>query len=206
MKNKDKFGERFEQLVIPTEIIIKDILEISDSKFSVVLMVRLTWRDSHLVFHFLSDSAKYNSLDEASLAAVWLPDPQFAFLYNGLDSVRELQRRVFVEREAAPALSADIDQLNFTEEYQGADNNLTYVAHYKAEFSCTFSNIAEYPFGEETCLIIFYLKGIDNSLALLNLANFTDLGPSQVGQFVIKEWIQRIEDVEDDFDIRQVNK
>ena len=58
MKNKDKFGERFEQLVIPTEIIIKDILEISDSKFSVVLMVRLTWRDSHLVFHFLSDSAK----------------------------------------------------------------------------------------------------------------------------------------------------
>ena len=92
------------------------------------------------------------------------------------------------------------------QEYQGADNNLTFLAHYKAEFSCTFSNIAEYPFGEETCLIIFYLKGIDNSLALLNLANFTDLGPSQVGQFVIKEWIQRIEDVEDDFDIRQVNK
>ena len=76
MKNKDKFGERFEQLVIPTEITIKDILEISDSKFSVVLMVRLTWRDSHLVFHFLKEEAEYNSLDEASLAAVWLPDPQ----------------------------------------------------------------------------------------------------------------------------------
>ena len=76
VKIKDQFGERFEQLVLPTEITIKDILEISDSKFSVVLAVRLTWRDSHLVFHYLKDEAEYNSLDEASLASVWLPDPQ----------------------------------------------------------------------------------------------------------------------------------
>ena len=90
------------------------------------------------------------------------------------------------------------------QEYQGADNNLTFLAHYKAEFSCTFSNIAEYPFGEETCLIIFYLKGIDNSLALLNLTSFTDLGPSQVGQFVIKEWVERRDENQDENKIREV--
>ena len=190
VKIKDQFGERFEQLVIPTEITIKDILEISDSKFSVVMMVKMTWRDSHLVFNFLKDSAHYNSLDEASLASIWVPDPQFAFLYNGLESIRELQQRVFIQRESAPALSEDIDHLNYSEIYRGDLNNLTYIAHYKAEFSCTFSNIAEYPFGEETCLIIFFLKGIDNSLAHLNLTSFTDLGPGQVGQFVIKEWVE----------------
>ena len=61
---------------------------------------------------------------------------------------------------------------------------------YKAEFSCTFANIAQYPFGEETCLIVFFLKGIDNTLASLNLSRFSDQGPSEVGQFVIKEWVE----------------
>ena len=61
---------------------------------------------------------------------------------------------------------------------------------YKAEFSCTFANIAQYPFGEETCLIVFFLKGIDNTLASLNLSRFSDQGPGEVGQFVIKEWVK----------------
>ena len=204
VKIKDEFGERFEQLVIPTEITIKDILEINDSKFSVVMMVKLTWRDSHLVFNFLKDSAHYNSLDGSSLDSIWVPDPQFAFLYNGLESIRELQQRVFVQRESAPALSEDIDHLRYSEVYRGDLNNLTFVALYKAEFSCTFSNIAEYPFGEETCLIIFFLKGIDNHLAHLDLTNLTDLGPGQVGQFVIKEWVERKETGDDDSNMREL--
>ena len=53
VKIKDQFGESFEQLVIPAEITIKDILEISDSKLSVVFMLRMTWRDPHLVFNYL---------------------------------------------------------------------------------------------------------------------------------------------------------
>ena len=50
-------------------------------------MVRLSWRDSHLVFNYLKDEALYNELDEASLDSVWMPDPQFAFLYNGLQEI-----------------------------------------------------------------------------------------------------------------------
>ena len=128
-----------------------------------------------------------------------------------LQSIRELQKRVFIEKESAPSLSQDIDQLSFSEEYQGAENKIISIIHYKvrlqnqkrerererddhvmykAEFSCTFANIAEYPFGEETCLIVFFLKGIDNTLASLNLSRFSDQGPSEVGQFVIKEWVE----------------
>ena len=66
---------------------MKDILEISDSKLSVVFMLRLSWRDSHLVFSYLKDEALYNELDEATLDSVWVPDPQFAFLYNGLQEI-----------------------------------------------------------------------------------------------------------------------
>ena len=32
----------------------------------------------------LQDEALNNELDEATLGQVWQPDPQFAFLYNGL--------------------------------------------------------------------------------------------------------------------------
>ena len=87
MKIQDQFGESFEKLVIPVEMTIKDILEISDSKLSVVFMLRLSWRDSHLVFNYLKDEALYNELDEATLSSVWMPDPQFAFLYNGLQEI-----------------------------------------------------------------------------------------------------------------------
>ena len=87
VKIADEFGESFQKLVIPTEIVIEDILEISDSKLSVVFMVRMTWRDSHLVFNYLKDEALYNELDEATLSSVWMPDPQFAFLYNGLQEI-----------------------------------------------------------------------------------------------------------------------
>ena len=55
VKISDEFGESFQKLVIPTEIIIEDILEISDSKLSVVFMVRMSWRDSHLVFNYLKE-------------------------------------------------------------------------------------------------------------------------------------------------------
>ena len=87
MKIADEFGESFQKLVIPTEIIIEDILEISDSKLSVVFMVRMSWRDSHLVFNYLKDEALYNELDETTVERVWMPDPQFAFLYNGLQEI-----------------------------------------------------------------------------------------------------------------------
>ena len=94
VKIADEFGESFQKLVIPTEIIIEDILEISDSKLSVVFMLRMTWRDSHLVFNYLKDEALYNELDEATLNSVWMPDPQFAFLYNGLQE--NIYRTFFV--------------------------------------------------------------------------------------------------------------
>ena len=133
---------------------------------------------------------------------------RIVLIISELQSIRELQKRVFIEKESSPSLSQDIDQLRFSEEYQGAENRIISIIHYKvslqvqkkerereiicyeAEFSCTFANIADYPFGEETCLIVFFLKGIDNTLVSLNLSRFSDLGPSEVGQFVIKEWVQ----------------
>ena len=48
-----------------------------------------------------------------------------------LQSIRELQKRVFIEKESAPSLSQDIDQLSFSEEYQGAENKIISIIHYK---------------------------------------------------------------------------
>ena len=147
---------------------------------------------------------------------------RIVLIISELQSIRELQKRVFIEKESSPSLSQDIDQLRFSEEYQGAENRIISIIHYKvslqvqkkerereiicyeAEFSCTFANIADYPFGEETCLIVFFLKGIDNTLVSLNLSRFSDLGPSEVGQFVIKEWVERKETGDDDSNMREM--
>ena len=51
-----------------------------------------------------------------------------------LQSIRELQKRVFIEKESAPSLSQDIDQLSFSEEYQGAENKIISIIHYKVRF------------------------------------------------------------------------
>ena len=48
-----------------------------------------------------------------------------------LQSIRELQKRVFIEKESAPSLYQDIDQLSFSEEYQGAENKIISIIHYK---------------------------------------------------------------------------
>ena len=47
---------------------------------------------------WLKDEALYNELDEASLESVWLPDPQFAFLYNGLQERDMLHTKIFFVR------------------------------------------------------------------------------------------------------------
>ena len=41
-------------------------------------------------------------------------------------------------------------------------------------------------------------------MASLNLTRFSDEGPNQVGQFVIKEWVERSEQELDDDKIREV--
>lgn len=48
-----------------------------------------------------------------------------------LQSIRELQKRVFIEKESAASLSQDIDQLVFSEEYQGSENKIVFITRYK---------------------------------------------------------------------------
>ena len=50
-----------------------------------------------------------------------------------LQSIRELQKRVFIEKQSAASLSRDIDQLVFSEEYQGSENNIVFITHYKVK-------------------------------------------------------------------------
>ena len=54
-------------------------------------------------------------------------------LISLLQSIRELQKRVFIEKESAPSLSEDIDQLSFSEQYQGAENKIISIIHYKVK-------------------------------------------------------------------------
>ena len=182
----------FENLVIPTEITIIDLLEITNSGFDVVFKTELSWKDSRLKFRFLKDNPFYNALNQETKDQIWIPDLKFSFLYDGLQSIRTLQKSIFIKKETTPRLSNDIDFLKYFEVYEGSENHLVEIAFYKATFSCSFSNIGQYPFGEEICTMDFFLNGgIDNDLVSINLRRLSDQGPTEVGKFLIKEWKER---------------
>ena len=186
-----EYDRHFENLVIPTEITIIDLLEITESGFDVVFKTELSWKDSRLKYRFLKDNSFYNELNQETKDQIWLPDLQFSFLHDSLQSIRTLQKRIFVKKETTPRLSKDIDFTKYFEVYEGSENHLVYISVYKATFSCSFSNIGQYPFGEEICTLDFFLQGIDNNLVSINLSQFSDQGPTEVGKFLIKEWKER---------------
>ena len=187
-----QYDRHFENLLIPTEITIIDLLEITDSRFDVVFKTELSWKDSRLKFRFLKDNPFFNELNQETRDQIWLPDLQFSFLHEGLQSSRTLQKRIFIKKEATPRLSEDIDFTKYFEVYEGSENHLVYIAFYKATFSCSFSNIGQYPFGEEICTMDFFLNGgIDNNLVSISLSQLADQGPTEVGKFLIKEWKER---------------
>ena len=180
----ENYQRTFENLVLPTEITIIDLLEISNSGFDVVFKTELSWRDSHLTFRFLKDNPFYNELNQQTKDKIWLPDLQFSYLHDGQQSIRTLQRRIFIKKENTPRLSKDIDFMKYFEMYEGSENSLVYISLYKATFSCSFSNIGQYPFGEEVCTMNFFLTGIDNALVSINLTKFSNEGPTEVSKCI----------------------
>ena len=190
--------------IIPTEITIIDLLEITESGFDVVFKTELSWKDSRLKYRFLKDNSFYNELNQETKDKIWLPDLQFSFLHDGAQSITALQKRIFVRKETTPRLSQDIDFTKYYEVYEGSENHIVYISLYKATFSCSFANIGQYPFGEDICTMDFFLTGIDNNLVSINLSKFTDQGPTEVGKFLIKEWKEKARNDTDVNNIRNV--
>ena len=119
------------------------------------------------------------------MAEIWVPKIEFDKVNK---KIKSSDSQIFINRQGEPALSGDNDQLHPREVYEGTENSLNFNIEERFQFSCSFDNIKNYPFGQQTCSLNIFVKGTDNNLTYLYPEKFINKGPKEIGQFLIKDW------------------
>ena len=116
---------------------------------------------------------------------MWVPKIE----YNKVNKkIKSSNQQIFISRHGQPTLSGENDLLHPREVYKGRENALNLNIEERFQFSCSFDNIKNYPFGLQSCSLSFFIKGTDNNLTNLSPEKFLNKGPQEIGQFLIKGW------------------
>ena len=90
---------------------------------------------------------------------------------------------VVVLMKGTPRLEPQQDHIQRSEIYAGEENPLQILIERRIQFSCSFDNIKNYPFGTQKCSLTFNLKGATNRITTAIEERITE-----VGQYVVKTW------------------
>ena len=124
---------------------LSNILDISEVKneITVIFTTTLNWKDSRLKYLFLKNVEEKNVIN----SKVWVP--KLTFL-NMKESLIHEKGNLNVRKEGEMTTN-DRSELVMAETYEGSENTMTIIHHYKIKFICTFGDIHLYPFDEEIC-------------------------------------------------------
>ena len=182
----DEFMPTFTKPQVMTSINILDVMDVNQATgvFSVFVKLEFEWLDNDLQFSYLKESKHQNEINDSTLATIWTPNYDIAYL----ESYDIVYQKVTVLNQSESRMSGDIDILNPIELYRGADNILKRTIFFFAKFKCAFSNIDLFPFGTDNCKFYIFLKDSQNILVSLYLKSIIDNGPQSVSQFKLKNW------------------
>ena len=164
-----------------------DIIDINEEEFAIDIYfsLLLKWFDENLKFSFLKRITAKNSLSTEISDMIWLPKIDFKKVNKKIDSS---DTQISISRNGEPALSGENDLLHPREVYEGRENPLNLNIEERFKFSCSFDNIKNFPFGQQTCALSVFIKGTDNNLTTLIPEKFINKGPKEIGQFLIHGW------------------
>ena len=164
-----------------------DIIDINEEEFAIDICfsLLLKWFDENLKFSFLKRITAKNSLSPDISDKIWLPKIDFKKVNKKIDSS---DTQISISRNGEPALSGENDLLHPREVYEGRENPLNLNIEERFKFSCSFDNIKNFPFGQQTCALSVFIKGTDNNLTTLIPEKFINKGPKEIGQFLIHGW------------------
>ena len=95
-------------------------------------------------------------------------------------------------RRGKPVMDTNLDTIRSIETYEGKENPFKLTIEERVQFSCTFDNIKNYPFGQQKCFLEMRMIETDFALNSLQiqfiLQHVNNEGPTVVGQYVIKDW------------------
>ena len=166
-------------------------LDESQSTFCVVFSLLLQWQDSKLYFTFLKEQMEMNVIKGDNWTDIWVPDLTFTILTGDTEKVKVIDENIYIRRLGEPTLTGDVNSTWVEEKYQGAEKaELTYSLLSQATFTCPFSSIKFYPFGDEECRFQFYISGPDNRLTNISEHQINLLIPAldlEIGQYKVKD-------------------
>ena len=176
----------FEDLFVNASVYVLDVLDISQDKstFTLFFWLRLEWFYSY-DFYFLNENYKQNKVDEMTdIIDVWKPN--ITFLHLDDNPLTTFEESYYVLRKASPKVYPSSMNMvyRYKEYYTGNENPFIKDALHQAEFSCSFDNIRNYPFGKQNCSFNFFLIKTPSKL---RAGKIHYQGNTQIGQYVIDE-------------------
>ena len=98
---------------------------------------------------------------------------------------RDFNKVISIKKLGKPVKRFLTNSFKSVEKYKGEENLMNVKDDYKGTFTCTFTNIRNYPFGSESCNVIIMIAGSDLHLTNLNLIDLQYLGERMVNEFQI---------------------
>ena len=135
---------------------------------------------------------------EQRLDEIWYPKVLFE---NTLTEIENLGYTAFVSKESWPLLVGDMDEIHASEQYPGSENAVNLLTKMRYRFSCAFNQIRNYPFGTQECSLKIFVPGGANNLTRIIAEPLVDNGPSDFGQYLVKNW--RVASLLEEFDINK---
>ena len=152
---------------VGVSIVLLEVVSIDEVDHSIQLQfeVILTWKDNRATYLNLKQKTALNKMTEEDIKRLWLP----LIIYTNTDQKRttrlgeygngEWSTTITVTREAN-FTRADLDELDETEIFQGAENGLTMRQTYTHRFQCNYL-LSRYPFDTQVCTIKMNVATLD---------------------------------------------
>ena len=174
---------KYQPIVLNATFIVLDVFEISqiDFSFDLHFILEIQWFDEHLNFEYLKNDDHDNVVPESLRLEIWTPTVEFSKVKR--DSTSSFNDRLIVLKRDLPSRDADLDSVNAREVYSGRHNPLKIFLERRKEFSCSFDNIKNFPFGQQNCFLQFQLVGVNNKVSTEVVGDVL-----VVGQYLVSNW------------------
>ena len=175
---------RIRPIALEATFVVLNIFDINevDSIFDLHFLLKIRWYNRFLSYTFLKPGNFENVVFESEEKMIWSPSVRFSNVRKVIND-GDKDDFITVLRKGKPKLSAQKDYVQPSEVYAGRENPLQILMERRFQFSCSFDNIKNFPFGTQKCSLLFYLKGATNSISTVVKENVTE-----VGQYVVKTW------------------
>ena len=200
-RSKSPHSQSLDSIDIKTFVSILKILDISqeESTFTIYFWLRLRWFNPSVEFYFLKNNYKLNDkyatmlvepeVEGTNLLSVPVIMPNLTFLHLDNNPLTTFEEIVYVGRREKPIMHDDYFRMDTSkssgERFKGSENPYIKDSLNQGEFTCSFDNMKNYPFGLQNCSFEFLLI---KTTAKLEAGEITYQGSNEVGQYIIDKW------------------